>query len=173
VIEAMKFQSAVRTIVSLVLSLGLCVGQNLEKWQTPKADDAELYYTFFYLYQDLSRWTEKRAAADRVKGEAISRDVRAKFHLSESERVRLDNVCGEIVARLATNRDAASAYRREREAVSLAAEPGALREFAIKRMSIIEDGANQIRSSLSGEAWNGVQGFVNGQHRAGVKKINR
>jgi hypothetical protein len=50
VIEAMKVQWAARTIVSVVLSLGLCVGQNLEKWQTPKADDAELYYKFFYLY---------------------------------------------------------------------------------------------------------------------------
>ena len=168
----MNIGLAERVFISCVLSLGLCVGQAPQNWRTPKADDPELYYTFFYLYQDLFKWSEARGAVDKVKGEAILRDVRAKFHLSEFERVRLKDVCNEITNRLAANREAAAGYRRERESAGLVVDQAVLREFAIKRMSIIEDGASQIRLSLSGEAWKGVTEFVNGQHRASLKKMD-
>jgi hypothetical protein len=168
---SMKVRLQVRLVVSALLSLSLSMGQTRDMQSTPKVDDPELYYTFFYLYQDLSKWIEKHSAADRVKGDSILKDVRGKFHVDEIERVRLNGMCQEITSRLAANRDAGTAYMREREAAGLSADPAALREFSIRRMSIIEDGERQIRASLSAEAWKGVQGFINGPHRAGVKKM--
>jgi len=165
-----------RTIQFSVCSLvGVCIiggasasGQISSSPSTPTPGDPEVFGLFLRYHDRLTRDIESSRSKDPQAARLLHHRMAASFGVSALDFSTINTVYSAMKSQFDALDAEAALYTNQ----GRRRDPdfAVLQEFETRRQKILADGLKKLQMSISPASWKGLQAYVDGEYRKGVRR---
>lgn len=170
----MKSPCAIAGAVLLVLAAGLVLAQSAPQGpgEVPAPGDPEVFGLFLQYQDSLVEQIEKEKARDAATAQNMQGGAAAMLKLSPTDFQKINPFYRTMESQLDVLLAEAQAYSAETRAKGALPDPEKVAGFEARRKGIVVAAREGLKAALSPEAWAALSVYIDGQFRAGVRKVS-
>ena len=138
------------------------------------ADDPRLYQAFFYFCDFVDSVVSADPMSTEHQSSSHGRSVARKIRVNPEELRKVMEVAHAFVLAQSALNTSSKKYAEKMANDRRPLEPLAREEFDRQRLRLVEDSIRWLAGTLSTESWEGLQAYINKEHRlrTRVRKLN-